>query len=176
MRPAPTREAAAAATVVFEGRVTRMTLDQPEGSFLAYHVYELDVARTWKGEPGPSVSIRTADNSAACGRAFEIGESYLVYALEVDGDLSHNQCSRTRRMAEAQEDLAVLGTAIGEPEPPPRPAAPEPPRIPPDRGRPDEPPAPSPSSGGCRIDEHPGDSPLPWLLLVVLGAGRRRLG
>ena len=45
----------------------------------------------------------------ACGYGFEPAKSYLVYASATDGALSTNLCSRTRPMAQAAEDLAVLG-------------------------------------------------------------------
>ena len=45
-----------------------------------------------------------------CGFAFQIGETYLVYADddEETGTLSTGTCSRTRRLTDAGEDLAYL--------------------------------------------------------------------
>jgi hypothetical protein len=161
--PSP-QEAADAATAVFEGKVLGMTEDKPEGSYFPYHVYEFEVARHWKGQELERQKVRTMSNSAACGRSFTVGETYLVYARESEGQLSDNLCSRTRPIAEADEDIAFLGGAGNEPEPPPAPAEPEPPRI-------DDaaPPAPEPSPRGCSV----GDPVSLWPLLLLAPAWRR---
>src|SRR5690606_22193376 len=51
----------------------------------------------------------TNSSSAACGYTFEKNTSYLVYARESEGRLHVSLCSRTRPMAEAADDLVVLG-------------------------------------------------------------------
>ena len=67
----------------------------------------------WKGETADTIQIQTADNSAACGYNFELGESYLVYAYANDvaanlSDLSVGLCGRTSLVANAEEDIAEL--------------------------------------------------------------------
>lgn len=181
IEPPPPRDAADAADAVFQGKVASMEVDKPEGSYMAFHVYTLEVERTWKGEAVDTLTVRTADNSAACGRAFEIGESYLVYAKEIDGRLSDNLCSRTREAARADEDFDALGPALGEPDPPPAPAQPEPPRVEPgsaDGAATDAPPPTSPSTRGCAIADASGrerDAAGTFVLLAAwLGSRRRR--
>ncbi len=173
----PPRDAADAASVVFEGTVTGMTEEPGGAGGFAYRLFTLDVERTWKGDEAEQLTIRTMNNSAACGREYEIGETYLVYAREIEGRLSDNLCSRTRRIADASEDLAALGSPPGTPDPPPTPAEPEPPRIEPTKfesaGQAEEqPPAPTPTGRGCAIDH--GHSPSSLLLVLPAWAWARR--
>jgi MYXO-CTERM domain-containing protein len=171
--PSP-KEAAEKAKLVFEGTAVGMTAEKDRATKLVHHLYEFEVVRTFKGEGAERVVIRTADNSAACGRIYEIGEAYLVYAREAEGKLVDNLCSRTRRIAVAKEDLMAFGAI--EPEPEPEPAAepePEPPRVEPTEA--DEQPPPAPSKRGCHIDVTPGA----WALLLLVAAlplRRRRAG
>lgn len=170
--PAP-RDAADAATAVFQGKVTALEVDQPQGSYLAYHVYTLEVSRVWKGDAVDTVAIRTADNSAACGRAFEVGASYLVYATEIEGRLEDNLCSRTRLASDADEDFAALGPAVGEPDPPPATRQLEPPRVEPD---PPTPPPASPNARGCTVTADATGRGALVLLVACLGSRRRKRG
>lgn len=180
MRPPPPRDAADAATAVFQGKVTALQVDQPEGAYLAFHVYTLEVERVWKGDVVDTLTVRTADNSAACGRPFEVGESYLVYAKDVEGQLSDNLCSRTSKLADASEDLDALGPAIGEPDAPAAPARPEPPPVEPDPDASaggDAPPPASPNARGCAVTDVPaarGTAGSLFLLVAWLGSRRRR--
>jgi len=59
-----------------------------------------------------TVSVLTAGSGAACGYAFKKGERYLVYARrQPDGkELVTGICSRTRLLAEADEDVRFLQT------------------------------------------------------------------
>jgi hypothetical protein len=74
------------------------------------------VERVWKGEVTPEVSLllqRASDPGviSSCDIGFEKGASYLVYAVRSrDGaTLTTHKCTRTRKVAEAKEDFAVLG-------------------------------------------------------------------
>ena len=74
------------------------------------------VERVWKGDVTPEVYLllqRASDPGviSSCDIGFQKGESYLVYALKSrDGStLSTHKCTRTRKVAEAKEDFAVLG-------------------------------------------------------------------
>ena len=166
MKIPPPKEAAEAASVVFEGTAVGMTSDKPPGQKLVYHVYEFEVVRAFKGEATERVTIRTMNNSAACGRSYEIGENYLVYARDADGQLTDNLCSRTRRIAVAKEDLLAFGALEPEPEPAPEPEPePEPPRVEPTTSD-VQPPAPAPSKRGCHVDATPSG----WALLLLVAA------
>ncbi len=170
--PAP-RAAAAEATAVFEGRTFGV---HREGNKVRF---AFEVSRVFKGELGPSVDVYSPASSATCGRGFEAGVQYVVYArVSPAGVLSDSMCSRTRPSRSAAEDFAELGAGT----PPPRPqttptsarSSVEPPRI-----EPEPPPAP-PSRRGCTIGS-PADlsplallAPLALLLAPLLWQRRRR--
>ena len=73
--------------------------------------------------------MTTCSNSACCGYEFRKGESYLVYAGGQPEALSASLCSRTRPLAQADDDIAVLNKIVaGEritapPKPQPAPAS-----------------------------------------------------
>src|SRR5918993_1262619 len=72
------------------------------------YTLEFTVIEALAGVSGPKVTVRTAQDEAACGYTFEVGESYLVYATPVPGGYATGLCSRTRRLADARDDLIVL--------------------------------------------------------------------
>jgi len=67
------------------------------------------VVRAWKGVEAEQLELITNADSAACGFDFKVDQSYFVYASTQDGALWVNACSRTRAMADANDDLKVLG-------------------------------------------------------------------
>ncbi|MDC0717164.1 hypothetical protein POL25_09695 [Nannocystis sp. bb15-2] len=166
--PAPT-VARDQAEAVFEARVEAVQTSDSNGMVR----YGLAVQRVFKGDLPASTTVVTRSSSAACGRSFVVGKSYLLYAHRTpEGDLGDTMCSRTRQMGTADEDLAALGAGT----PPPAPAAPEsqsrePPRI--------EPPAAPPALGapapttrqGCDLA---GSGPAGLASLVLLALRRRR--
>lgn len=164
IQPAPPLEAAARSAAVFEGRSFATTR---EGNLVRY---EFEVLRVWKGEVGSRVTVTSAVSSATCGRSFETGVPYVVYAGSgVAGDLSDTSCSRSRPSSHASEDLELLGAG----RPPVRPAAPppaEPAMLEPPRIEPTAVPIPSTRRRGCAVD-----GPRSSLsLLVALALLRRR--
>jgi hypothetical protein len=66
------------------------------------------IRKSYRGERKASdeISIRTADEGAACGFSFEEGHSYLIFATAagVGGDLYAGRCSRTHEVASPEED------------------------------------------------------------------------
>lgn len=107
---APLPQAVEGSTAVFEGLVT--TVEEGEGTPKARRV-SFKVVRLWKGdEDAEQVSVHTAADSSRCGVPFVEGKSYLVFAQGEEGALQVNACSRTRRTAEADDDLAGLGAGI----------------------------------------------------------------
>jgi Carboxypeptidase regulatory-like domain len=69
----------------------------------------LSVQRAARGVTGAAVEVSTGLGGGDCGFDFRVGERYIVYARKTaDGSLSVSICSRTRRLAEAGEDLAYL--------------------------------------------------------------------
>jgi len=67
------------------------------------------VLREWKG--ATAGTSRLVFTPTQCPVGFETGTTWLVYARRTAGnhDLRVTRCSRTRRAAEAREDLASLG-------------------------------------------------------------------
>ncbi len=77
-----------------------------------------EVSRVWKGAVGRHVVIKTGSGGSDCGVAFRRGEEYIVYAYDAQGDpllgsgLAANSCGKTDHLADAREDLAVLGAGV----------------------------------------------------------------
>ena len=131
----PPSEAAAQASAVFEGRVVEIKDvpgDMPRRSAT------LRVVRAWKGMKSERAVVTTASESAACGIAFALDQNYLVYASDQDGALSATSCSRTRVIAEAEEDFKALGMGWTPVDPKTE-----------DSAKPA--PKPEPGKGGCAI-------------------------
>jgi MYXO-CTERM domain-containing protein len=173
--PAPPGDAAGRATAVFEGRTFGARREQNELRFA------FEVTRVWKGEVPPSIEIVTALQSAACGRSYDFGVPYVVYATaRADGTLVDNLCSRSRMVVDAVEDLDTLGAG----RPPlqdgasvPGPVGPdiEPPRIEPTGpGANDEPSPATPGRRGCSVGTARADAPGGLAVLVLALVLRRR--
>jgi len=179
--PAPPGDAASRATAVFEGRTFGARREQNELRFA------FEVTRVWKGEVPPSIEIVTALQSAACGRAYEFGVPYVVYATaRADGTLADNLCSRSRMVVDAVEDLDTLGAGrppLQEGASAPGPEGPdvEPPRIEPTggpssgpSGADDGPTPASPGRRGCIVGALRADAPSGLAFLVLALVLRRR--
>gem|GEM_PF-993765 len=169
------------ADAVFEGRAYGQTII---GNTTRY---SFDVDRYWKGDLPERIEIETRTQSAACGRTYELGRSYVIYARKNKGRWTDGLCSRTRPTVAAAQDLAMLGEGAvpnkAEPDEiesfsPEGDAPVEPPRIDVPIGDPSgAPPAAAPSKRGCTTaggpsSEHFGAGLL--TLMLVCGAVRRR--
>lgn len=167
VQPPGPRAAAADAAAVFEGRTFGVHRESGKVRFT------FEVTRVFKGEVGPSVDVYSPAAAATCGRAFEAGVPYLVYAhTSPAGVLVDTMCSRTRTSRAAAEDFAELGAGIGparaELPDTTRPSI-EPPRI-------EVTPTPvGPGRRGCAVDR-PDAGPWPLLFSILLPffAHRRR--
>lgn len=73
----------------------------------------IQVKETWKGAATGVVTVATGRDDGDCGFAFQKGEHYLVYAHDASGDyqtgLGTGLCERTKLLAQADEDLKILG-------------------------------------------------------------------
>jgi len=172
--PPPPSEALAEADAVFEARPFSMN----GGTGRA--VYSFEVDRVWKGEIGDRVEISTALHSASCGRTYQIGTRYLIYARHNDkSGWTDGLCSRTRASDSAAEDFQVLGEGQppfdpeAQPDPEPGSEPTEPPRI---DSPPPEPPPTTPNRRGCAVEKPHANGGAAVLLLLGLGVaiGRRR--
>lgn len=156
------------AAAVFEGRTTqveRLEGAPGVGGDESLRV-TLRVVQTWKGADAEEVVVTTAGSGAACGFPFARDTSYLVYADEHQGQLRVSLCSRTRAIADAQEDLAELGIGVTPVDPtagPPPPAAVE---------EADD----DVSQAGCRscAASSPRALPVELVALALLARRRRR--
>jgi hypothetical protein len=119
MSSGPPCQAAWKASAVFLGTVAEVTREsrQPEsrgsvqvnGFLGTYAVFE--IAEGFLGMDGRSerVEIRTGMGGGDCGYAFQLGQSYVVYAYQnKDRVLVASICSRTAPAHSAQEDLRYL--------------------------------------------------------------------
>ena len=123
--PPPTTELANAAAV-FAGRVEVISSDDSipardstwspaeEREWFArlaeQRQIRLRVSRVWKGSFGETAIIVTGGGGGDCSFEFTVGEEYLVYVFPARrGGLYASSCSRTRRLANAADDLRDLG-------------------------------------------------------------------
>lgn len=94
---------------VFEGRVLEVRRsDDPAGATVAV----LEVVQHWKGIESERVEVSTPAQGSMCGVAFEVDTSWMIYAARAGDALTTGLCSRTRPMAEADEDRAFLGAGV----------------------------------------------------------------
>ena len=108
----PPLEALEEADAVFLGLVVKTVRDAEDingGSLFA----TIKVDKTWKGDIGRQIVVRTAPNTGLCGFPFGDGRRYIVYArVDEDGGLRASLCSRTARIEEAEDDLLALGNPL----------------------------------------------------------------
>jgi hypothetical protein len=96
----------------------RRTMKVREGTKTEYEVLVLkfEIERMWKGSPDKELILITETTRDAtggewhsdCEYEFREGERYLVYAYHLEGGLETNTCTRTKPLAQAEEDLKVL--------------------------------------------------------------------
>jgi hypothetical protein len=107
--PPPPKKALEQASAVFAGKVTAVERDGSE------NVVTISVSRTWKGTEGQTVQVRTLASGSLCGYGFQKGKSYLVYCNKApkkngkSGALTTHLCTRTKLLANANDDLKALG-------------------------------------------------------------------
>lgn len=112
---------------VFAGEVIETQEPSSPASSVDPETVTFAVSEVWKGEEAETLEVKTPVSEASCGYPFEPGESYLVYAstdaeLVGSNGLQVGLCGETRPLADADEDLAVLGSGAtpgspGEPLP-----------------------------------------------------------
>lgn len=98
---------------VFAGRVLEVKENRNlSGSVTKSALFE--IRQIWKGGSESQIIIQTGGGGGDCGYHFEEGKEYLVYAHRstMYGDeeqLVTIICDRTKVLAQAQVDLAILG-------------------------------------------------------------------
>ncbi|WP_020617324.1 hypothetical protein [Paenibacillus daejeonensis] len=68
-----------------------------------------EVQSSWKGVEQSQQIVYDTAYLSSCGMNLMEDATYLVYALEIDGELVTSFCSRTVGIEQAEEDLAALG-------------------------------------------------------------------
>jgi hypothetical protein len=89
------------ATAVFSGKIIGERNQKTQQKIL------FEVKETWKGVTETQVILVT--DFSDCNVNFYQEQEYLVYASEVNGELTSESCSRTIELSGAEEDLATLG-------------------------------------------------------------------
>lgn len=119
--PIPACQATWQAHAVFVARVLAV-VDEPRPEkpdpsvFRYYRRVSLDVTEVFRGEVTKSSALYTGQGGGDCGYAFEVGESYLIYAHRPPtGELTTGICSRTRTITDAADDLAYLRGPAAKP-------------------------------------------------------------
>ena len=109
------QEAYQRATAVFVGKVLAVSTLYNPGTKLSgptpYHEVKLAVDKSWKLIDRQEVTIVTENTIPNTCGSFSQGESYLIYADYLNDIFYVSSSSRTNRLADAEEDLKVLGEA-----------------------------------------------------------------
>ena len=74
--------------------------------------YTFRVEKVWKGDRTSIVEVTTGTGGGDCGFAFDIGESYLVFAENDNGKLYTGYCYRTARVADAGDTIKKLRSPL----------------------------------------------------------------
>ena len=132
----PVLEAVEGSRAVFRGKVLRIDdqLNLPKQAWMAIRLgattlfgatypdfsprsygkrvwFEVD--GVWKGDVSRTVALFNDRTSGECGYPFRVNESYLVYVYPLrDIWADTGWCTRTKRTADAAEDLAILGVPM----------------------------------------------------------------
>ena len=113
MTSGPPCQATWTSDVVFTGTVVSMTLIDHESLGPPYQskLVTINVDRGFVRATAGMIEVVTGMGGGDCGYDFKIGQKYLVYASKTASSrLSASICSRTRPIADAQEDLRYLTT------------------------------------------------------------------
>lgn len=111
-QPPAVSEELSRSDAVFSGKVIatddKLALFSP-----ATHSVVFQVARVWKGSGKSQIKIKTGQGGGDCGYDFNVGQEYLVYAVESTmygaNQLTTIICDRTAVLSQAQSDVAMLG-------------------------------------------------------------------
>jgi hypothetical protein len=100
------KRAVESAGAVFSAKVVAVKIDDSENQQITFTV---EVVKVWKGRTPRFTTVSTGSNSAMCGYAFSVGETYLIYAGGKSADGFHTtHCTRTARL-NVTSDVRYLG-------------------------------------------------------------------
>jgi hypothetical protein len=84
----------------------RVALCEQGGLAVRFRVF-----KSWKGAAADELIVRTESQVTMCGVDFQVGQTYLVYAIgEVGEALRTSRCLHTRAIGEAKGDIDALGS------------------------------------------------------------------
>jgi len=130
--PIPVERAPDKDEAIFEGTVASARLkgslvDAKVGELISadidqdppYMLVAFNVSRSYAGQQGKSVELKTGMGGGDCGYPFEVGKQYLVYAWKDEsGLLSTGICSGTGLLEDRKADIASLrGDPVVSPDP-----------------------------------------------------------
>lgn len=102
-----TKEEIGNSDAIFTGKVINSKDDNRNKDMQRLSV-EFDVYQIWKGEHKETITIQDIPGWAY----FTVGEEYLVYAKESEGELHSSVCTRSSVLEDAKVDLVELGKPI----------------------------------------------------------------
>lgn len=97
---------------VFSGEVVEVEEGPTLPGYGSSYRVTLRASEVWKGPQRETLEVSTPRDGATCGYHFKEGQEYLVFAYTEKQGLVVDSCNGTRRLAEAEAALKVLG--IGE--------------------------------------------------------------
>lgn len=112
--PQSLSEAFLESDLIVQGSVTEVTPVVEEG-WLSYWTVVLSLEKSWKGEKGVAmVTVLDPPNGAVCGFGFQVGESYVVYALRDEKREAYTTslCSRTALLRPDLPDITYLDSVV----------------------------------------------------------------
>ena len=89
---------------VLEGKVLSLRHEPASHRVTA----RLEVVQRWKGAPGKTVEVVTADQGSMCGFELRRGARYVIFARETASPLSVSLCSLSKASDAAAADIAEL--------------------------------------------------------------------
>jgi len=115
VKPLGVKEELSRSDQVFSGKVLSIK-DEKGSNGNIKKVVLFKVSQTWKGSKVAKIKIITGQGGGDCGYSFQKNHDYLVYAKQSDmygkKELVAITCSRTKDLADAKEDLVILGKGL----------------------------------------------------------------
>ncbi|WP_409973740.1 hypothetical protein [Bacillus sp. Bva_UNVM-123] len=112
VEPYPVKDELNRSSAVFSGKVVKIEDENKNKLFQSSAdpiAVQFEVKETWKGLNQKQILVYTERSSASCGYEFDLNNEYLVFAMEVDGQLKVSLCSRTKLLSAAASDFQELG-------------------------------------------------------------------
>ena len=109
--PATTAEALKRSTVVFKGRVVKISVPSLDWIGLTRtgaHRVKFEILKQWKGPAAETTVVVTRLTGEGCGFPFEEQKEYLVYVVAEQKHIQSGICTGTKSIADAAEEMEEL--------------------------------------------------------------------